>query len=939
MSERGDALLIRLQKCSRLSLPSHARIGCALALSLALMGCSPDPDQLVQRAKQRESSGDLAAAIVDLKSSLQQQPNDGSARYLLGHLYNETFDQVSAENELRRAAELGAVEGGRVTVELGRSLRAQGKYKEILAEIKPSPAYEPLQNGMIHILRGRAHLITGGFDQARQAFVEAKSLAGDHPDVFLFDAQLHAASSDVRGAESLVDQVLQKHPNNFEALAYKGKLLRDQGKNAEAGAVYTKILQINPRHFQALIRHSVISIAQGKLNEAEKDVATLSQYYKGHPQVYVQRGVVQLAAGKPREALESAQLALKSDPPPESANLLAGMAYLSTGSPLQAELALSKYLGKFPTSAIARRGLAEALISRGEGAKALEVLAPLLQSARPDAAAYALAGEAAVNTGNLTQASQWYDKASAIVPADTGVKVRKAMIRIGAGKIDEGLDELSGAVEQTKSATQADELLILTYLQKRRYDEAMAAVEAMEKRVPDSPIGANIRGVVLLAKGSKQAAVQSFERALKLEPTFFPAAANLAQIDLSSGHPDAARKRYDSILKANPTHLAALLASAEMDAVFGNMKSSIELLRRAVKAHPRILDPKVRLATAQVAMQDMQGATQTVEEAMLVHSDEPIALVLAANVFGRAGNINRAIQALTQLTKLVPTPESYMELARAQGFAGRDGDAEATLRKALQAQSNYMPAQIALAGFLAARGRGDAALRFAQDVKASQPKSAIGYLLEGEIHERQKKWKEALEAYRAGMQREESGVVAAAIYRVHVKSGRPREAVAELEQWLQQHPSDVTAQLTAAAGYLDLGDPKTAAVRYERILEDNARNADALNGLALAYYALKDGRALKVAEAAYSLAPFAPHIQDTLGWLLVQNGDAARGTPLLRMAKSNLPDNTEVQLHLAVGLHRSGDKAAARKELEALLATDRQVPQAKEARALLTELK
>jgi len=280
-----------------------------------------------------------------------------------------------------------------------------------------------------------------------------------------------------------------------------------------------------------------------------------------------------------------------------------------------------------------------------------------------------------------------------------------------------------------------------------------------------------------------------------------------------------------------------------------------------------------------------------------------------------------------------------MGLARAQGFAGRDADAEATMRKVLQLQSNYMPAQIALASFLTERGRIDAALEFAQGIKATQPKAAIGYVIEGEIHERQKRWKEALEAYRTALQREASGVVAAAIYRVQVKSGHAAEAIGELDLWIQRHPKDLTAQLTAASAYLGSGNAKAAAARYESILKGDARNADSLNGLALAYHALKDERALRAAEAAYALAPFAPHIQDTYGWLLIQKGDFARGIKLLRMARTNLPHNQEVQFHLAVALHKSGDNASARKELQALLANGTAFSQVGDARALLATLK
>ena len=55
---------------------------------------------------------------------------------------------------------------------------------------------------------------------------------------------------------------------------------------------------------------------------------------------------------------------------------------------------------------------------------------------------------------------------------------------------------------------------------------------------------------------------------------------------------------------------------------------------------------------------------------------------------------------------------------------------------------------------------------------------------------------------------------------------------------------------------------------------------------------------------------------DTHGWILVQHGDAARGIELLRKANSIAPQDTDIRLHLAKALLKTGDKAAAKSELE-----------------------
>lgn len=53
---------------------------------------------------------------------------------------------------------------------------------------------------------------------------------------------------------------------------------------------------------------------------------------------------------------------------------------------------------------------------------------------------------------------------------------------------------------------------------------------------------------------------------------------------------------------------------------------------------------------------------------------------------------------------------------------------------------------------------------------------------------------------------------------------------------------------------------------------------------------------------------------DTLGWMLVEQGNTTRGLPLLQKAVSTVPEAVAIRYHLVLGLVKLGDKAKARKE-------------------------
>ena len=99
-----------------------------------------------------------------------------------------------------------------------------------------------------------------------------------------------------------------------------------------------------------------------------------------------------------------------------------------------------------------------------------------------------------------------------------------------------------------------------------------------------------------------------------------------------------------------------------------------------------------------------------------------------------------------------------------------------------------------------------------------------------------------------------------------------------------------------------------------------------------------DPRVQAAAEQALKLAPANPNVQDTLGWILVQTNQTARGLDLLRRAAAAAPKSGSIRYHYAAALARSGDKARARAELQKLLADTPTFPETQAAKALLNSL-
>jgi len=101
------------------------------SLFLILSGCGSVSDQQqVEKAKEYLAKGDQKSALIELKSALQQNPQNSSARTYLGQLYLKAGNYAAAEKELKNARELGADDNDTLS-SLGQALLQLRKLDEV----------------------------------------------------------------------------------------------------------------------------------------------------------------------------------------------------------------------------------------------------------------------------------------------------------------------------------------------------------------------------------------------------------------------------------------------------------------------------------------------------------------------------------------------------------------------------------------------------------------------------------------------------------------------------------------------------------------------------------------------------------------------------------------------------------------------------------------
>lgn len=345
------------------------------------------------------------------------------------------------------------------------------------------------------------------------------------------------------------------------------------------------------------------------------------------------------------------------------------------------------------------------------------------------------------------------------------------------------------------------------------------------------------------------------------------------------------------------------------------------------------------LAAHYLRIGEKQKALTLTQKLQGSNPDNPRVLELLAQAQMLNADKVAALSSFEKLTVMQPkSPLAQYRLASVHMAMENPTAATSALKKALTLQPDYLDAQLALASLEVRKGNHDQALAIAHQIQNKSSKSPIGYELEGNVLMAQKKLAPAAAAYEKALAISKSGPLLVKLHSSLFQAGKGKDADARLSQWLNENPNDLATRMYRAELYLAEKQYQPAIDNYLIILRQDAKNIPALNNLAWLYQQQKDSRALEYAEQANKLSPNNAGIMDTLGWILIEQGNTGRGIPLLQKAITLAPESPELRYHLAVGLSKSGDKAGARKMLEQLLATGRSFNGLEDAKNLLKQL-
>lgn len=902
-----------------------------------LSGCGGESSQtLLTQARSSIKSGDRKAALIQLKSAVQKDEKNAAARFELAKLQIELSDFASAEKELRRAREYG-FEADKVNPLLSQVLLRLGEFQRVLDEI-PLPLAGSQNEKVFLVARANAQLSLKQTAEARKGLERALSIAPNDADVHLTYARLAIADRKVPEAFEHVELALKSTPQHLEGWLFKGDLLRATGKLPEAETTYKSALKIDPEHVGARLALAEMALYQNRLVEARQHV---DQVLGKAPQNLLGRytqAQIDYREKKYTDARDHLAGVIKTAPTYLPAMLLQGAIEYALGNLETAEAYLNKVVKASPNNVFAIKLLAASQLKLGRADDAYRSLAPALKIAPQDVGVRIVAGEIALAKKAFAEASEHFEAAAKINPDSAAIRTQLGLSRLGQGD-SRALADLQSASTMANGDSRADTLIILTQLKNKQYDAALSSITSLEKKHGANPLSWNYRGAAYLGKQDMKQARASFSQALKLDPAFFPVAANLARLDMLDKQPDQARKRFEAILKIQPAHLNAMLALADLALINKDEKTYWSWLEKAAATNPGAQQPKLLMSRYLMSKGRHAQALALAREVVNAQPKNTVALNLLGMAQFTSKDYDNAQGTFQKLADLNPQqPQPRLQLAQVQIAMKHVEDARETLMDILRTHPDYLDAQIMLVGIDIQSARFEEAQKIARQVKQQKPDNPAGFLLEGETEKARKNHTAALTAFDHAQRLKPSGAIVVRQFQVLKSMQREEEGEKRLINWLATQPQDRDVRLMLAESLIQHKSFASAIEHYQYLNKTYPGNILILNNLAWALSELNDKRALSFAEQALKLKPEDASVLDTYGWLQVRFGSTAKGVEILKKAQTKAPDSAEIQWHLAYALNANGDKTRARQELKTLL--DRRVSFAfdTEARTLYQKL-
>ena len=904
--------------------------------------CSTAMADALQDAEQAIAKKEYSTAIIHLKNQLKDTPKNAQARFLLGGVYLNTGKLDSSLKELWRAHSISP-DDTEILFRYADALQAAGKQKKILTLL-----YIPLNNKKQEsqrlIYRGYAYLALNQLADARMAFEEALKL-DESAAAYNGLATLHIVEKEYTLAEKLLTKSSTIEADNTKTLHLKAKLANLNKQHEQALLLYNQLIEQNTNNLSLYLERAATLIILKKDELAKADLKVILDKVKNHPQANFIQAQILLREHDFAGAQTLAQRVVNTAPQHIPATFILGAANFGLKHYNQAEKFLTIYLSANPSDLKAQNLLANVYLAQNKTKQALLTLEGIPKELR-DASPITLLtlGSIYMSMGDTKKSIELLTRAQLLAPKSLDIRKRLIAAHFQSGELDEAISELELLSSSHQEQTQANYLLIISYIKQHQFDKAATKVNQLLIQSPDDVKLQNLDALTEYLKGDTKKAIAKYQAIIKQHKENIPAYMGLARIAAMESNWQEAERYFKQVLRIKPNALKAWIGLAAIAEKQNKPQVAEQYFLDAIEQSSANITSQLAMATLLSRWyrnkQQPEKILALAEKLKKQHANNSS----VSSFLARAQLLNQQNERAERTLKSIITFDNNDVKHRilltqiiSQEPERRD-EALRILEDALAIAPENLELYILKTAILINQTRYKEALSVAKDVQKKFPDSVSGKLFEADIYRIQKQYENALPVYLEVYQQKPDKKVLFASIDILLVLNQQDAAIAKLTQASDKNPQDIDILFKLASLYQKQQQFKKAEQYYEQLLKIAPHHIVSLNNLAWIYSEHNIKQAVELAKRAHEQAPESAAIMDSYGYFLVRDGHYQQGLKLLKQAAEEVPENNDIQYHLALAFEKTAQRNKALSILEVIVKSKTSFSEQENSQKLLKEI-
>ncbi|WP_033289647.1 tetratricopeptide repeat protein [Amycolatopsis jejuensis] len=705
---------VRAGRWRVMTLASLRRFDEAVAAAQELIDRYPgSPDPLVTMGWIEDERDCCAESLGWFERALEVDPrSEWALRLKVGALRRlEQFDEAEAAG---RAAIALRPREPRLLVALGWVEDDRDREEESLAWYEQALAIEP-QYGRALEWRLSALRQLERYDEAETALQAALELRPDDADLLLQGGWLaecreqfeeaadwfgrvqalepwneFAARARVRVLHELkrfdeaaraVQEAVERFPDDAAFLVQAAKVAEDRSRFEEALSWYERALGVDPEDTDAQLGRLFVLRVLRRFETAEKAAREVAERSPDNASCWVVMGWIEADQDRYEAALTWYDRALDLDPEHRIALRSKALALRLLRRYADAE-AVAQSDPEDPDLLVQLGWIHDA---RYEYEQALETFRKAADVDPEHAWAWRSRVAMLASLRRFAEAEEVFEEGLRHCPDDVDLLVHWSWLEGDRNRLESALRWCARALDVDPGYASAlgERVAILRRL--RRFDEAEAAAAEAIGRRPDDPGLLVQQGWLRFDRQRLDDALDSFARALALDPAYEWALRSQSVTFFRLRRFDEAKAANQAILDRQPDNVLAFMNMASLHSVWVGPEAGLQWYERVLEVEPRHAGALEWRVTMLRRLRRFDEARAALKEALALHPDAPDLLVERAWLEGDEDRFEDALATLRQVLEADPLHESALVgQVTALGELDRYDEAEAAAKEAIR---------------------------------------------------------------------------------------------------------------------------------------------------------------------------------------------------------------------------------------------------------------